>query len=231
MHMKLLGRVATATLILATLSLAAAQAAGPITIKVTGSSSVANTAAFGTVVDALMAFNSSGGRISSGVSWSINNPDFYTDFFGDLHTAWNSEIAPGPQGITVTVSAPGYTASTLPLTVTVTGTLALQTMLVTASAVESPPANAPPTTIVEQLVVSQTNGELGNLGGGVTWTCDNPNFRVVNTNTNAGTYYLVTTWNGTIAAGPETVHLTSSAPDYTTADSALTVQVLAPSGS
>ena len=52
----------------------------------------------------------------------------------------------------------------------------------------------------------------------MTWTCDNPNFQVVNTNTNAGTYYLVTTWNGTIAAGPETVHLTSSAPDYDTAD-------------
>jgi hypothetical protein len=229
--MNRLGHVATATSILAALSLTAAQAAGPITIRMVGSSSVANTAAFGTVVDALMAFNSSGGRISSGVSWSINNPDFYTDFFGDLHTKWNNEIAPGPQGITVTASAPGYTTSTLPLTVTVTGTLALQTMLVTATTVESPPANAPPVTIVEQLVVSQQDGTLGNLASGVTWTCDDSNFQVVNTNTNAGTYYLVTTWNGTIAAGPETVHLTSSASDYNTADTTLTVQVLAPSGS
>jgi len=40
----------------------------------------------------------------------------------------------------------------------------------------------------------------------------------------------VTTWSGTIAAGPETVNLTASAPDYTTADIAVTVQVLAPYG-
>lgn len=47
-------------------------------------------------------------------------------------------------------------------------------------------------------------------------------------NTNSGTFYLVTTWNGSIAAGPKTVHLLVSAPDYVTNEQTLTVQVLAP---
>ena len=105
---------------------ALARAQSTLTIGVVGSSSVANTVAYGTLVDAFIASNSSGNRLH-GVTWSISgNSDFYVDFFGDLHTAWNSIIAPGPQTMTITASASGYTTASLPLTVTVTGTLALR---------------------------------------------------------------------------------------------------------
>ena len=101
-------------------------------------------------------------------------------------------------------------------------------MLVATTQVGSVYDNSPPVTIAYSLVVSQEDGAIGNLASGVTWTSDNLNFKVSNTNTNAGTYYLTTTWSGTIAAGPQTIHLTASAPGYTTADVAVTVQVLAP---
>jgi hypothetical protein len=204
-----------------------AQAAGPLTINFAGNPTVANTAARGTVVGAPMAFNSAGARVMSGVTWSVNNPDFYTDFFGDLHTGWESIIPPGPQAMTITASAPGYTPGSKALTITVTGTMAAQQMVVTTTPVGPVYDNSPPVTIASSLVVSQENGTIGNLDSGVTWTSDNLNFKVSNTNTNAGTYYLTTTWTGTIAAGPQTIHLTASAPGYTTADVAVTVQVLA----
>jgi hypothetical protein len=218
-----------AVAILAALVLPAAhaQATGTLTINVIGKSTVANTAAYGTVVDALQARNSAGASVS-GVSWSVNNPDFYTDFFGDLHTKWNNIISPGPQAMTITASAPGYAPASKPLTVTVTGTMAAQQMFVTTSQVGPVYDNSPPVTIAYSLVVSQEDGTIGNLASGVTWTSDNLNFTVSNTNTTAGTYYLTTTWKGTIAAGPQTVHLTAAAPGYTTADVAVTVQVLAP---
>ena len=205
-----------------------AQAAGTLTINVIGKSTVANTAAYGTVVDALSPVNAATGAKVSGVSWSINNPDFYTDFFGDLHTGWNSIISPGPQAMTITASAPGYAPVSKSLTVTVTGTMAAQQMFLTTTQVGPVYDNSPPVTIAYSLVVSQEDGTIGNLASGVTWTSDNLNFTVSNTNTTAGTYYLTTTWKGTIAAGPQTIHLTASAPGYTTADVAVTVQVLAP---
>jgi hypothetical protein len=53
----------------------------------------------------------SGSRVH-GITWSISgNSDFYVDFFGDLHTGWQSIIAPGPQTMTVTASASGYTTA------------------------------------------------------------------------------------------------------------------------
>lgn len=153
---------------------ALARAQSTMTIGVVGSSSVANTAAYGTIVDALVASNSSGSRVH-GVTWSISgNSNFYVDFFGDVHTGWNSIIAPGPQTMTITASAAGYTTASLPLTVTVTGTLALQTMLVTSSQVATAFDNSPSGTIIYSLTVSQTNGTLGNLNSGVTWTVDKP---------------------------------------------------------
>ena len=205
-----------------------AQATGTMTIYVYGKSTAANTAPYGTVVDTMAVANSSTGASVPGVSWSVNNPDFYTDFFGSLHTGWESIIAPGPEAVTITASAPGYAPASKPLTVTVTGTLAAQQMYVTATQVHSVYDNSPPVTIAYSLVVSQENGTVGNLSSGVTWTSDNLNFKVVNTNTNAGTYYLTTTWTGTVAAGPQTVHLTAAATGYTTADVAVTIQVLAP---
>ena len=195
---------------------ALARAQSTLTIGVVGSSSVANTVPFGTVVDAFIASNSSGSRVR-GVTWSISgNSDFYVDFFGDLHTNWESIIAPGPQTVTVTASAAGYTTASLPLTVTVTGTLAPQTMLVTPAQIATAFDNSATGTIVYSVTVSQTNG-----------TVDNPLFAVVNTMTNAGIYYLTTTWSGQIADGPQTVDLTASAPGYTTADLTLTIAVVA----
>ncbi len=206
---------------------ALARAQSTLTIGVIGSSSVANTAAYGTIVDAFIASNSSGSRVH-GVTWSISgNSNFYVDFFGDLHTAWNSIIAPAPQTMTITASASGYTTASLPLTVTVTGTLAPQTMVITPAQVATAFDNSASGTIVYSLTVSQTNGTLGNLASGVTWTVDNPLFAVVNTMTNAGIYYLTTTWTGQIADGPQTVDLTASAPGYTTADLTLTIAVVA----
>jgi hypothetical protein len=206
---------------------ALARAQSTLTIGVVGSSSVANTVAYGTVVDAFIASNSSGSRVH-GVTWSISgNSDFYVDFFGDLHTNWESIIAPGPQTMTVTAAAAGYTTASLSLTVAVTGTLAPQTMLITPAQVATAFDNSASGTIVYSLTVSQTNGTVGNLASGVTWTVDNPLFAVVNTTTNAGIYYLTTTWTGQIADGPQTVDLTASAPGYTTADLTLTIAVVA----
>jgi hypothetical protein len=206
---------------------ALARAQSTMTIGVVGSSSVANTAAYGTVVDAFVASNSSGSKVH-GVTWSISgNSNFYVDFFGDLHTGWSSIIAPGPQTMTVTASASGYTTASLPLTVTVTGTLAPQTMLITPAQVATAYDNSPSGTIVYSLTVSQTNGTLGNLNSGVTWTVDNPLFAVVTTMAGQGIYYLTTTWTGQIADGPQTVDLTASAPGYTTADLTLTIAVVA----
>lgn len=204
-----------------------ARAQSTLTIGVVGSNSVANTVPFGTVIDAFIASNSSGIRVK-GVTWSISgNSNFYVDFFGDLHTNWESIIVPGPQTLTVTASAAGYTMASLPLTVTVTGTLAPQTMLITPAQVATAFDNSASGTIVYSLTVSQTNGAVGNLANGVTWTVDNPLFAVVNTMTNAGIYYLTTTWTGQIADGPQTVDLTASAPGYTTADLTLTIAVVA----
>jgi hypothetical protein len=207
---------------------AVARAQSTLTIGVVGSSSVANTAPYGTVVDAFIASNSSGSKIH-GVTWSISgNSNFYVDFFGDLHTAWNSIIAPGPQTMTITASASGFTTASLPLTVTVTGTSAPQTMVITPAQVATAFDNSATGTIVYSLTVSQTNGTLGNLASGVTWTVDNPLFAVVNTTTNSGIYYLTTTWTPLqIDEGPQTVDLTASAPGYTTADLTLTIAVVA----
>jgi hypothetical protein len=206
---------------------ALARAQSTLTIGVFGSSSVANTAAYGTVVDAFIASNSSGARVH-GVTWSISgNSNFYVDLLGDLHTGWQSIIAPGSQTMTITASASGYTTANLPLTVTVTGTLAPQTMLVTLAQVATAFDNSASGTIVYSLTVSQTNGTLGNLSSGVTWTVDNPLFAVVNTMTSSGIYYLTTNWTGQIADGPQTVDLTASAPGYTTADLTLTIAVVA----
>jgi hypothetical protein len=206
---------------------AVARAQSTLTIGVVGSSSVANTAAYGTVVDAFVASNSSGSKVHK-VTWSISgNSNFYVDFFGDLHTGWNSIIAPGPQTMTVTASASGYTTASLPLTVTVTGTASPQTMLITSSQVATAYDNSPSGTIVYSLTVSQTNGTLGNLNSGVTWTVDNPLFTVVTTMAGQGIYYLTTTWTGQITDGPQTVDLTASAPGYTTADLTLTIAIVA----
>jgi hypothetical protein len=71
-----------------------AQATGTLTINVIGKSTVANTAAYGTVVDALSPVNATTGAKVSGVTWSVNNPDFYTDFFGDLHTKGTASSPP-----------------------------------------------------------------------------------------------------------------------------------------
>jgi hypothetical protein len=206
---------------------ALARAQSTLTIGVIGPSSVANTVAYGTVVDAFIASNSSGTRVR-GITWSISgNPNFYVDFFGDLHTGWQSIIAPGAQTMTVTAAASGYTTASLALMVTVTGTLAPQTMLITPAQVATAFDNSATGTIVYSLTVSQSNGTLGNLASGVTWTVDNPLFAVVNTMANAGIYYLTTTWNGQIADGPQTVDLTASAPGYTTANVTLTIAVVA----
>ena len=206
---------------------ALARAQSTLTIGVVGPSSVANTVAYGTVVDAFIASNSSGSRVH-GVTWSISgNSDFYVDFFGDLHTGWESIVAPGPQTMTVTASAVGYTTASLPMTVTVTGTLASQTMLITPAQVATAFDNSATGTIVYSLTVSQTNGTLGNLSSGVTWTVDSPLFAVVNTMAGQGIYYLTTAWNGQIADGPQTVDLSASAPGYTTAKLTLTIAVLA----
>jgi hypothetical protein len=206
---------------------ALARAQSTMTIGVIGSSSVANTVAYGTVVDAFVASNSSSSKLH-GVTWSISGTsNFYVDFFGDLHTAWNSVIAPGPQAMTVTASLAGYTTASLPLTVTVTGTLAPQTMLITPAQVATAFDNSATGTIVYSLTVSQTNGTLGNLNSGVTWTVDNPLFAVVSSMAGQGIYYLTTTWNGQIADGPQTVDLTASAPGYTTADLTLAIAVVA----
>jgi hypothetical protein len=89
------------------------------------------------------------------------NSDFYADFFGDLHTAWSSVIAPGPQIMTVTASAAGYTTATVPLTVAVTGTLAPRTMVVTPAQVATTFDNSPTVTIVYSLTVSQTKRHFG----------------------------------------------------------------------
>jgi hypothetical protein len=206
---------------------ALARAQSTMTIGVVGSSSVVNTAAYGTVVDAFVASNSSGSKVH-GITWSISgNSNFYVDFFGDLHTAWDSIIAPGPQAMTITASAAGYTTASLPLTVAVTGTSAPQTMLITPAQVATVFDNSATGTIVYSLTVSQTNGTLGNLNSAVTWTVDNPLFTVVTTMAGQGIYYLTTTWTGQIADGPQTVDLTASAPGYTTADLTLTIAVVA----
>ncbi len=207
------------------LGMAPAEAASTMTIAVIGQSTVANTAPYGTVVDRL--FGVSAGKEVSGVTWSVDNANFYIDAFGGLHSAWQSMIAPGPQAMTITAAAPGYTNAALPLTVTVTGTLALQTMVVTTSQVATAYDNSPHGTIIYALTVSQTNGTLGNLASGVNWTVDNPLFAVVNTMANSGIYYLTTDWTGTIAAGPQTVNLTASAPGYNTANVSLTIGVVA----
>jgi hypothetical protein len=128
--------------------------------------------------------------------------------------------------MTLTASAAGYTNATTSLTVTVTGTLTSQTMVITPTPVATVYDNSPQNTIAYQLVVSQTNGTLGNLGNGVTWTSDNPLFSVIVPNTNSGTYYVVTTWTGMIAAGSQTVDLTASAPGYTTTTITLTISVV-----
>jgi hypothetical protein len=197
-----------------------------ITIGLIGKSSVANTAAYGTVVDALLASNSSGGWVH-GITWSVSNSDFFIDAGGDLHTNWQSIIAPGAQSMTITASAPGYTTATLALTVTVTGTMATQTMVITAAQAHTVYTNSPQGTIAYSLTVSQPNGTVGNLSSGVTWTVDNPLFTVESTMANAGIYYLATTWTGQIASGPQTVNLTASAPGYTTATLSLTIAVVA----
>jgi hypothetical protein len=115
-----------------------AQATGTLTINVIGKSTVANTAAYGTVVDALSPVNAITGAKVSGVTWSVNNLDFYTDFFGELHTQWESIISPGPQAMT--------------------GTMAMQQMVVATTPVGPVYDNSPPVTIASSLVVSQETG-------------------------------------------------------------------------
>jgi hypothetical protein len=102
-----------------------AQSTPTIAINVVGKSTVANTAPYGTVVDAFQARTASGTLVPL-ITWSVDNPDFYTDPLGDLHTNWNSIIMPGTQAMMITASAPGYVTATESLTVTVTGTLAPQ---------------------------------------------------------------------------------------------------------
>jgi hypothetical protein len=201
-----------------------AHAQSTMRVAVIGKNSVANTAAYGTIVDMLLAFSSHG--LVRPITWAVSNPEFYIDPGGDLHSAWPSIIAPAPQTMTITASAPGYITATVNLTVTVTGTLAPQTMVITPSQVATVYDNSPQNTIAYQLVVSQPDGTLGNLSGGVTWLSDNQLFTVVEPNTNSGTYYLVTTWTGTIADGSQTVDLTASAPGYTTATLSLTISVV-----
>jgi hypothetical protein len=207
---------------------AAAHAQSTMQIAVIGKGTVANTAAYGTVVDSLFAINSQHRWIRSGVTWSVSNPDFFVDPGGALHTAWSSIIAPGPQTMTITAAAAGYTTATMALTVTVTGTLAPQTMVVTPTQVATVYDNLPQNSVVYSLTVSQSDGTLGNLSGGVSWASDNPLFAVTAPNTNSGIYYLVTTWSGTIADGTQTVDLTASAPGYTTATLTLTISVVSP---
>jgi hypothetical protein len=74
-----------------------AQAAGPLTINFAGNPTVANTAAYGTVVGAPMAFNSAGARVMSGVTWSVNNPDFYTDFSAISTLVGKASSLPAPR--------------------------------------------------------------------------------------------------------------------------------------
>lgn len=191
-------------------------------INVVGSPTVANTAAYGTVVVALQLRNAAGALVS-GASWTVTNPRFYTDFFGDLHTSWETIIAPGPQAMTITAMLNGAVVATLPLTVAITGTLAPQTMVLTPSQIVALTAESVPNTIAYSLTTSQTDGTLGNLEFGVAWTCDNPNFAVVNTNTDAGIYYLWTT--GTLPVSTQIVNLTASEPGYMTAELALSIPV------
>jgi ABC-type Mn2+/Zn2+ transport system permease subunit len=84
-------------------------------------------------------------------------------------------------------------------------------MMITPAQVATAFDNSATGTIVYSLTVSQTNGPLGNLSSGVTWTVDNPLFAVVNTMANSCIYYLTTNWTGQIADGPQTVDLTASA--------------------
>ena len=211
---------------------ASANAADPLRIQVFGKSTVANNAGYGTIADCFQAFDATtGAKLPLGAAtWSENNDLFYMDHFGCLHNKWDSLIVPGPQGMQISATAPGYTAASIPLTVQVTGTTVPQEMTVTTTPVAPAYVNSPTGTILYSFVLTQTDtGYLGNLQANITWASDNPNFQVLTTaNTNAGTYYLETTWNGTIAAGPQIVHLLVSAPDYVTKEVTLTIQVLAP---
>jgi hypothetical protein len=219
-------RLLFSSLLLLLLTPVAARAQSTIQIFVLGKSTVANTAAYGTVVDSLFAINSEHRWIRSGVTWSVDNPDFFVDGGGTLHTAWSSIIAPGPQTMTITAAAAGYTTASMALTVTVTGTMAPQTMVITPAQVATVYDNLPQNSVVYSLTVSQPDGTLGNLSGGVTWTSDNPLFAVTEPNTNSGIYYLVTRWSGTIANESPTVILTASAPDYNPVDLTLTIPVV-----
>jgi hypothetical protein len=207
-------------------------AADPLRIQVFGKSTVANTVGYGTVVDCFHAYDQTTGALLplGAATWSENNDLFFMDRLGCLHNGWNSLIVPGPQGMTIGATAPGFTAASIPLTIQVTGTTAPQQMTVTVTPIAPAYVNSPQGTIVDSMALTQTaTGYLGNLQSGITWTSDNPNFQVISkTNGPAGTYYLATTWNGTVAAGPETVHLLVSAPDYQTSEQILTIQVLAP---
>jgi hypothetical protein len=219
-------RLFFAILLVAMLLSIGARAQSTMQIVAIGKSTVANTAAYGTVVDSLFAVNASRQLIHAPVTWSVNNPDFFVDPGGALHTAWSSVIAPGPQNMTITAMAAGYATAAVALTVDVTGTLVPQTMVVTAAQVATVYDNLPPNSVVYSLTVSQPNGTLGNLSGGVTWTSSNPLFAVTEPNTNSGIYYLVTTWSGTVANGSPTVILTASAPDYNPVELTLTIPVV-----
>jgi hypothetical protein len=83
-----------------------AQNTPTIAINVVGKSTVANTAPYGTVVDAFQARTASGTLVPL-ITWSVDNPDFYTDPLGDLHTNWNSIIMPGTQAMMITASGTG----------------------------------------------------------------------------------------------------------------------------
>jgi hypothetical protein len=89
-----------------------------MTISVnSGVSPVPDNAVAGTVVDTLTATSSLGGPAPS-VTFSANNANF-TVSGANLETTWVSPISPGSQTITITATAPGFVAATLPLTVQV----------------------------------------------------------------------------------------------------------------
>ena len=94
-----------------TLTIAVVASANPaMTIGVNGSSSVAANAVAGSVVDTLSATTSSGTAVP-GVTFSVSNADFAVSG-GNLDTAWATPISQGPQALTITASAPGYTTAT-----------------------------------------------------------------------------------------------------------------------
>ena len=81
-----------------------------------GVSPVPDNVVAGTVVYTFTAI-SSGAPVPS-VTFSVDNPNFSVSG-ANLETNWISPISPGSQTMTITASAPGFTPTTLPLTVQV----------------------------------------------------------------------------------------------------------------